>query len=386
MRMIGIALAALVVALPAQAQLFERLFNPDVTVNLQHPAGLKMNIKRVAFAPVSSPLEEELLSACIAELSNTELEIVDRGNLEKLLKEQKLSNSGLVDSNQAVELGKLIGSPVLLLTKVYNFKVTRTPLRDTHRYRGKDKQEKIRYTYTSKIQADFSASIQAVDLATGKVFAAQRVVANPYLTRSSSEGQPDYPSETEIREKAFQPALLTMRRLLLPWTETRKLIFYDDREYGMKEAHQLLQSKDYPGALAKAMDSLKQAKADPEAKPKHIGRTSYNVGMAYFILGDYDNALPYLRAAQATDADNGIYREARLDCERAVTLMKSMAEADARGAQMNGGTIPTKASIPQDPSQGTAEERLERLDRLRKRGLISTEEYNQKRDAILKEL
>lgn len=384
MRMIGLSLTALLVALPAQAQLFERLFNPDVVVTLQHPAGLKMNIRRVAFAPVTTPMEEELLAACIADLSNTELEIVDRGNLQKVLREQKFSNSGLVNSDQAVELGKLLGSPVLLLTKVYNFKITRTPLRDSHRSKRKDGSEKVWYTYTSKLQADFSASIQAVDLATGKVFAAQRIVANPVLTRTSGDSQPDYPSETEIREKAFQPALTTVRRLLLPWTETRKLIFYDDKEYGMKDAHKQLQAENYPGALTKAKDSLNLAKADPEAKPKHIGRTSYNVGMAYFILGDYDSALPYLQAAQTTDVENGIYREARVDCERAITLMKNMADAEAKGAQMNGGSLPTKANATEP--QASSEERLERLDRLRKKGLISAEEYNQKRNAILNEL
>ncbi|WP_005037949.1 CsgG/HfaB family protein [Holophaga foetida] len=383
MRMIGLSLAALLVALPAQAQLFERLFNPDVEVTLQHPAGLKMNIRRVAFAPVTNPVEEELLAACLADLSNTELEIMDRGNLEKVLKEQKFSNSGLVDSNQAVELGRLLGSPVLLLTKVHQYKVTRTPLKETRHFKKDGKQE-VRVTYTSKTQADFSASVQAVDLATGKVFAAQRIVANPTLTHTSNEGQPDYPSDTEIREKAFQSALTTVRRLLLPWTEVRKLIFYDDKEYGMKEAHRRLKAKDYPGALTQAQDSLKQAKADPQAKPKHLGRTSYNVGMAYFILGDYDSALPYLFAAQNTDAENGIYREARADCERAITLMKGMAEAEAKGAMMNGGSLPTKATSTEP--QLSPEERMERLDRLRKKGLISADEYNQKRNAIMNEL
>lgn len=44
-----------------------------------------------------------------------EIEVVERESIEKILKEQKLSMTGIIDPNRAARLGKLIGADVILL-------------------------------------------------------------------------------------------------------------------------------------------------------------------------------------------------------------------------------------------------------------------------------
>jgi len=382
----GLALAILLAAaLPVPAQLFQRLFNPEVDVTLTHPPGLGLRVRRVAFGPVSDPRAEELVSSCIAELSRSEqLEVIDRGNLERVLAEQKFSNSGLVDSAQAVALGKLLGSPVLLLVKVHAAKVTQTPLVSRVPYTDRDGDAKTITTYVSKTAMDYSASIQAVDCATGRIYSVQRVVANPSQENSSTQGQPEFPPEGEVRERALGQAVTQVSRLLLPWTENRRLIFYDDKDYGMKEAYRLLVARDYEGAEAKSREAVAKAKADPKVKSKYLARTDYNLGICKFIQGQYGAAQPYLKAAFDLDTGNGIFREAHGECQRAIRLMNEMAKVEARsgpGAPQAAAPTPAQAGGP-DP----LEERLERLERLRRKGLISQGEYEQQRRELMKQI
>lgn len=390
----------LLMGVPAHAQFFDRLINPDVLVTMTHPPSLGIKVQRVAFAPVKGEAAEELVSACIADLSSGgQLEVLDRSNIEKVLREQQFGQSGMVDTATAVSLGKLLGSPVLLLVKVFRLQTKEVPLRRDSSYTDKNGYTHTSVTFISKTQADFSASIQAIDLATGKIYAEKRFASTPSLEKESTQGQPEYPTETEVRELAMNEAKGVLHKMLLSWMETRKLIFYDDKDYGMKDAYKQLELKDYHGALAKSLDSLEKAKADPKIKPKYLGRTNYNVGMCYFINGEYDAAIPFLKAARETDTKHTIFREGAEQCERAISLRDEMSKVDTRSAKFETPVPKQEALETQHPSLSdskrggsnggnalSVEDRLKRLDDLKKKGLLTPQEYKKRKAEIVKDL
>jgi hypothetical protein len=386
---------------PLRAQLLDRwakFVNPEVVVQITHPPELGIRIQRLAFATASTPIEAELIQALIADLSGTgEIEILDRANVDRILKEQKFSNSGLVDEKTAVELGKLLGSPALVIVQVNRFSFTPTRRQESAKRKEKvDKKEVERTitTYFAGKQADFAASIQAVDLATAKIYQAKRIVASPTQENRQEGTAPEPPADSVIREVVIGEAVKQVRRMILPWTETRKLVFYDDSDYGMKEAYARLKVKDYPGATVKAQEALRRARAEAKSNPRMIGRTSYNLGMCHFILGDYESALPFLRAAQDTDVDSGIYRDAVNECTRGFQLQEELRRATQKG----GGTMPEppkieppkpdlpKVDILKSDAKPSVEERLQRLEALFKKGLITEEEFRKRREEILKEI
>lgn len=393
LRPIAFLLIAGALALPMRAQFWDALINPDVQVTLTHPPALGIKVQRVAFAPVNSPAAEDLLSACIADLTtNGQIEVLDRGNIEKVLGEQKFSNSGLVDEKTAVELGRLLGSPVLLFVKVQRSDVKHIPLQKTDAS-WTDKNGNYHpavTTYTSKTQVEFTGSVQAVDLATGRIYSQQRIAVSPSREVSSDQGRPEYPSDTEVREMAVGMARDQVHRMLLSWTEPRKLIFYDDKDYGMKDAYKRLQLQDGRGALAKSLEALEAARADPKCKPKYLGRTSYNVGMCQFILGDYAAAIPFLKAARETDPSHKIFAGAEGECLRALKLMEEMTRVDARSAKVELEAPRAEPARAPEPvaarSAVSVEDRLTRLESLRKKGLISPEDYKAKKAEIMKDL
>ncbi len=385
-------------ALPGQAQFWERLTNPDITVTLTHPPSLGINLKRVAFAPVTSNDAEELVSACIADLSkfNT-IELIDRNNVQQAMKELRFGQSANIDQASAVEMGKMLGSPVLLIVKVFGLKVTNTPLHEKGTYTDKQGRDHTTITYISKSTADFRASIQAVDLATGNIFGEKRFASNPSLQNKSTEGPPEYPMETEVREKAIQDAVRQLRKMLLPWDERRKLIYYDDKDYGMKEAFKRLQLNDNRGALERSLESLKNAKADANAEPKYLARTNYNVGMSHFILGDYDESIKFLRVAREFDASHSIFRESEQECLRAISLRDSMKATEVKtllletaarsAAKAAEAPPPPPVKAPEAPrAADSIEDRLRKLEDLRKKGFLTLQEYQMKKAEILKDM
>jgi tetratricopeptide (TPR) repeat protein len=393
LRPIGFLLLLGALAFPAPAQFWDTLFNPGVQVTLTHPPALGIKAKRVAFAPVDSAAAEDLVSACIADLANSgEIEVLDRGNIEKVLKEQKFSNAGLVGEAHAVELGKLLGSPVLIFVKVPHARVRHIPLHSTKP--AWTDQNGVHHplvtTYVSKTQLDFNASVQAVDLATGRIYHQQRIAVAPTREVSSDHGAPEFPSETEVREVAVGMARDQVHKMLLSWTEQRKLIFYDDKDYGMKDAYKRLQLNDTEGALQKSREALEAAGADPKAKAKYLGHANYNVGMCQFILGDYRAALPFLKAAREIDPKHKIYAGAETECLGAIKLEEEMRKVDANSAKLT--VNPSRLEAPKAPEEGkpkdggSVEERLERLEILKKKELVSPQGYEWKRTGILNDI
>jgi hypothetical protein len=116
--------------------------------------------------------------------------------------------------------------------------------------------------------------------------------------------------------------------------------------------------------------------------------------MCHFILGRHDEALPFLKGARDTDPENGIYRDALEECQRAIALRDEMQRVDDRS---QAPRPPKRAEEAETPLADTPkapvpeaklgpEERLERLERLHKKGLINDSEYKKRREEILKEL
>ena len=301
--MIPASLALL--ALPAPAQFWSELANPKVEVTLVHPPGLGLKVERLAFAPSRDLNSRELVDALTADLvQSRQVEVVDRGHLDAVLKEQELGASGYVEPATIARLGKLLGPSVLVIVNVNRSDVSRNQSTKEERSTDyKTKQETVRLKRTSITSLDFSATVQVVDLSTGRVFGAQRLEDTPSLANTSYEGFPAYPRDSDVRRLAFETAKVKVLRMLLAWSEVRKLTFFDDDVFGMAKAHERLKAGDLRGALDRAFDGLEQSKRDKGQKPKYYPRAHYNVGIIRFIQGNYEEALPYLRTALDMQSD-----------------------------------------------------------------------------------
>jgi len=375
-------------ALPAQAQFWSEIANPKVEVTLVHPPGLGLKVERLAFAPARDRNSREMADALTADLVQShQVEVVDRAHLDEVLKEQELGSSGYVEPATIAKLGKLLGPSVLVIVNVNRSDLSRNQSSKEERSTDyKTKQEVVRHKHTSITSLDFSATVQVVDLSTGRVFGAQRLEDAPSLSNTSYDGYPAYPLDSDVRRLAFETAKVKVLHMLLTWSEVRKLTFFDDDTFGMAKAHQRLRSGDVRGALDLALDGLDQSKRDTGQKSKYYPRAQYNVGIIYFILGRYDEALPYLRTALDMQSDASIFQTALRECREAIDLQEALRRAESR-SEPAARPDPRPQPRPEPaPTKTSPEERLQKLQELYKKGLVDKKEYEAKKAEILKEL
>ena len=202
--------------------------------------------------------------------------------------------------------------------------------------------------------------------------------------------------------------------MFLPWQESKELYFFDDKDCGLKVAHAFMKAGSVDAALQQSLANLEACKAMPKVKDKNLFHANYNVGMGYFATGQFDNAIEYLNAAQqAKPAD--ITTEAIGTCMQAKALAAEMQRVEERmtldaalGAARRAEAVPAAplpaqrvvkgergkptASAPATPAPPTEkggasiEERLQQLDSLLKKGLITKPEYDKKKADLLREL
>ncbi len=384
-----IGILALAAVLPLQAQFWSELANPKVDAVLTHPPGLGLKIDRVAFLPGRDLNSRELADQITAALvQSRSMEVVDRSHLDSVLKEQELGAGGYVDPATIASLGKLLGPTALVIVNVNRCDFAKSQA--TREERTKDKQgvEHIRIEKKSITALDFTAAVQVVDLATGKIFGAQRIEENPSRFATSYDGWPSYPREAEVRREAFDRAQAKISRMLLPWTETRRLTFFDDEEFSMARAHERVEARDYRGALELSLKGLEDSKRDTSRKPKYYPRAWYNVGIIHFIRGDYEEARPFLQKALDMQPDASIFKAAYQDCLDALDLQAQMRKSEERSAAAArpASTPKAPAAAPAAEGRPSAEERLKKLQELYKKGLLEKKDYETKKAEILKEL
>ncbi len=375
-------------AVPAQAQFWSELANPKVEVTLIHPPGLGLKVDRLAFAPSRDLHSRELADILTADLvQSRQVEVVDRAHLDAVLKEQELGASGYVEPATIAKLGKLLGPSVLVIVNVNRSDLSRNQSTKEERSTDrKTRQEVVRHKRTSITSLDFSATVQVVDLSTGRVFGAQRLEDTPSLANTSYEGFPAYPRDADVRRLAFETAKVKVLHLLLAWSEVRKLTFFDDEMFGMAKAHERLKAGDTRGALDLALDGLDRSKQDKAQKPKYYPRAHYNVGIIRFIQGQYEEALPYLRTALDMQSDASIFQTALKECQEAIDLQEALRRSERRSEPAPPRPEPRPAAPPAPSGKANPEERLVKLQELYKKGLLDKKEYDAKKAEILKEL
>ncbi len=371
----------LATALPLSAQFWARLANPSIEVGILHPPELGLKVSRVAMAPSRNPASMELADALAADLlPQRDLEVVSKGDVDLLDRAQAMAARGAVEPDLVAQLGRALG-PVALLT----VHVNRAEFK--HQESSKDTKDKegksTATTRTLTTTLNFEADLQVVDGTTGKVLGAAQIREMPSTSVSSDKGRPAPPDEHELRRKAFDVARDRVLKLLLPWMETTKQIFFDDKAYRMDQAATLAKANDLQGAHKVAESGAAEAEADAAGEAKFRARAVYNLGVVAFAHGNPGTAIPKFRRALEILPDAGIFKDALKDAQRAVEV-RAAYDRYQRSADLTA-----RAVIRPQPSSDktrTPEERLEDLDRLWKKGLLSEDEYRTKRAEILKQL
>ncbi len=360
------------------------MFMATVDVTLHHPPNLGLTVETIAFARSTGECSEEFVHGLIEDFVANGVDVVERERIEDMLEEIDLSASGLIDPDDAVSLGRILGPSALIFVDTMRCDVV--PKREWKTVRTKDGSYTIYYATT---EVHFKSSLRIVNLATGRIFTAKTVEKNPSRTAQSKEGYPSYPSEYELRDAALHGATVEVHRMFFPWTETRSLRYFKGKKCDLEAAYQMLRIGDVEGAAEQSAKNLELCLSQSKVKPKTLARAYYNVGMSHFMRNKYDKALENLEKAYQLKSGSRI-TETILECKRAKKVAAEMRSYETRTAQAqreDDDPSPFAGpSVPASEEPPSIAERLQQLKELHQQGLLSQEEYEAKREEILKEL
>lgn len=303
-----------------------------VPVTIHHPAGIQIALegKKVAFGQISGPCAQEFSDGLISAFQANGITIVDRGHVNAVLAEHQFQMSSSVDPTTAVELGRILGASVMVFVNVSDCRAVRKPPVRERQFVGPP-------VIRSRTQAHFLASINAVDLRRGSTLAARSIKTDPYEDRrlKGLTAVPEYADPNEVREKAVRMAIAEAAHLFFPWTETRQVRFMDSKHCNLRQAYNLLKAGDNEGALKQSQDNVEACKSE---KLKRQADAWYNLGVAYYSLGDDSNALRAMSRANRLHSDRAVLEAInaiRQDeaSEKAIGRAQAQQSAEAKQAR-----------------------------------------------------
>ncbi len=365
------------------AQWYANITNPHVYKTITHPPELGLHLKRVAIMQEGYYTSNELADHITTYFVNTgSIDVVDREHLYQILKEQNLSISGRIDKNSAVKLGKLLGATALIAVNVYTEEYKKERKREE--FKSKDK---VRIKYIARLNGYLKFSIKTIDLQTGKIFSAKIFEINDYLENYKYNEKPDFPDYHILKDRIYKKAIEGISKLFMPWNQTISFVFYNSKKCGMKEAYSFIKVKDYNSALEKSfkvLDCLKNSAANT----KYLSRGYYNIGVCYYLLGDYSKARDYFSKAYQIK-DYSTYKAAIQKVN--LTEQTEIAFSNYLKEESNTHKIVeekqnTKPEKKEEVNEDDIVKKLKKLKTLYEQGLITEEEYKEKKKEILNSL
>jgi hypothetical protein len=395
-----------ILALPVMAERpWSRGKSSQITITTQHDAQVKAPLQQVAFAEPTGKCGDLLTDSLVADFALSGAVVIDRMNFKGIMAEHKLNLGGAINEKTAAKIGKLIGAGSLIFVKVH----------DCSAYKTKEFRNSVNGLGVKRVQVpttrgSLKASIQLVNLTTGVTSAARMIDAKASLSAdqvdqsrvsrmkdaavsflNGAKEYDEYPAEEEMQTILLANAVEQVHRLLFPWTETKEYTFFDDRDCSLHVAFGLMQNGDYDGAGRESQSSLDTCKRTFANKPQILARAYYNRGITLLVAKDFTGALAHLSQAARID-QNKVFSDALAICNAA--RLESIGKGEATQPIADGVTTEPKrkASQPSSVPHGTQdaaltpEQRLQRLDELKRKKLISDSEYERKRKEILAEL
>jgi hypothetical protein len=308
------------------AQLMDRLFNPKLKVPITHAPGLGMQINKVAFGDASGQGSTEFTEALTSRFVGANVEVLERSRLHSILREQNFSLTGHVDKSSAVAMGKIVGPAVVVFVTGSRYTTEQKRLSND----WKDRKGVLHRTYVSRTQAFVRLSVRTVDLATGRIFAARVLQADPsFENKSDDTCCAEYPEPFTALDAAMNTVVEEVSRMFLPWTSIEEVYYFDDNDCNLKDAFRKLKAGDGVSALATSIKNVEVCEALASPNPKALAHAYHNVGISHFLAGRHDAALKYLeRAEQAKSA--GIHRDAMAAVRLAAQQASEMQRIEER--------------------------------------------------------
>ncbi|MEA3373227.1 MAG: CsgG/HfaB family protein [Campylobacterota bacterium] len=239
---------------------------------------------------LSGKIESELASKRLD--GKTYFTMISRNDIDKILQEQRLQNSGLLDESTSVEVGNLLGAQALISGTISNAASSDTHYREK-RYKCLDKKCKEIQEYTvgcTKRVITLAAQIKMVDIAKGDIIYSDTFKKSREWNHCSDDSK-SLPSKTQgleylasgiaaIFAQQLTPSYVTFNVILL---EEPDIDYSDLQESLLENALLYIERQRYDKA-----EKLLSRLLDETLERSYVA--AYNLGVVKEINGELNEA------------------------------------------------------------------------------------------------
>ena len=245
-------------------------------------------------------------------------EVIERSRLDQVLKEQNLQVSGVIDDNQAVEIGQLLGLDALVLGSLsYSYKDEKDYSKFT------DKKGNTTYTYSIVRTVTAEARMKIISIQTAEVLGTKNLSLTKKDRKTSNKGYPSYSSLTsphQLADACYQSIAGGFANYFTP--------YFSYKSFNIKN----IRIKEYKNRANDAEKYLKRGEIDPAYKlykaifdeDNYNPKAAYNLGVLYEAVGDYEQAFAQYDIAHQLDEDDKDYTNGYKRMERMKILVQEL--------------------------------------------------------------
>jgi curli biogenesis system outer membrane secretion channel CsgG len=241
--------------------------------------------------------------------------VIERDQIDIILKEQGLSVSGAIDESKAVDIGKLLGVDAMILGSLsYNYE-DETYTRD---FKKKDGTVVITYYRNRKLNA--SASMKIVSVQTGEIIGTTNERETETDLASSKKGYPGtsaVKSPESLAEEAYKDIATKLVNYFAPYYQTTAInlqkVKFKDFKKDAKEANKLLQNGEIDKGYAIYKTIYEADSYNPIA--------AYNLGAIHEAVGNFKQAKKYYDIAYQLENDTKAFERASEEAQKYADMM-----------------------------------------------------------------
>ncbi len=286
--------------------LFMSACSQKVTIRALEPASVDRiaTTKKISIAPfrndrvgLSTKIEANLAKYSLDD--EAYFTIVSRNDFQKIIKEQKIQNSGLIDQDTVVEVGSLIGAEAIISGNVGRAVSTDTNFYE-ERIRCGDKKCKQMIVYSvicKKRLTSLSAEIRIVDVLYGDIIYADKLKKTKSYKRCSDDSRTIPSTEMTAQNLASSIANSFTYKLLphyrsfhVALLEDPDLDYTDEQEDLLEFSLEYIEQSRYDKAQKLLFDLI-----DSTAQQSYV--PFYNLGVIKEAEGHYIEAQEYYGVA-----------------------------------------------------------------------------------------
>jgi len=249
--------------------------------------------------------------------------IVERSQLENVLREQKLGVSGAIADADASQAGKLLGVDVIISGSLSH---SSNDARSSSS--SKDDKGNVTYTYTVKRTVYAMARVKFIKVETGQILSVHEFKSTLEDTKSNNQNYPSsqlLPAD-QIAIRAFGEIAGSVTKYFTPYYQYEGLDIFK------------IKNKEFKDQGKEAVDYIKDKRIDKALivynsiyeKDNYSQEAANNLGVLYEGTGNYEKAVEFYKISAQLNPDNKNFKDAIARTENLVKLKKALELYDIK--------------------------------------------------------